>query len=52
MTARDGYAPGPARDARIRQDGEKWTLILVRELRHPPEKVWRAIRNANEEGRG
>jgi uncharacterized protein YndB with AHSA1/START domain len=43
MTARDGYAPGPARDARIRQDGEKWTLILVRELRHPPEKVWRAL---------
>src|SRR5580704_13943722 len=37
------YAPGPARGAEIRKDGEKWTLILVRELRHSPEKVWQAI---------
>jgi hypothetical protein len=37
------YAPGPAGGAQVRKDGEKWTLILVRELRHPPEKVWQAI---------
>ena len=37
------YAPGPAGSAQVRKDGEKWTLILVRELRHPPEKVWRAL---------
>jgi Polyketide cyclase / dehydrase and lipid transport len=37
------YTPGPARGARIRKDGEKWTLILVRELRHSPEKVWQAL---------
>jgi uncharacterized protein YndB with AHSA1/START domain len=38
------YLPGPASGAQIRkQDGEKWTLILVRELRHPPEKVWQAL---------
>jgi len=43
MTHREEYKPGPARGARIRQDGEKWTLILVRELRHAPEKVWRAL---------
>ena len=24
-------------------DGEKWTLILVRELRHSPEEVWQAL---------
>jgi uncharacterized protein YndB with AHSA1/START domain len=24
-------------------DGEKWTLVLVRELRHAPEKVWQAL---------
>jgi uncharacterized protein YndB with AHSA1/START domain len=29
--------------AQIRKDGEKWTLILVRELRHSPEKVWQAL---------
>jgi hypothetical protein len=43
MIDREQYTPGPARGARVRKDGEKWTLILVRELRHPPEKVWRAL---------
>ena len=28
--------PGPASGARIAKDGEKWTLVLVRELRHSP----------------
>ena len=37
------YAPGPAGNAQVKKDGEKWTLILVRELRHPPEKVWQAL---------
>jgi len=39
----DQYTPGPANGAQIRKDGEKWTLILVRELRHSPEKVWQAL---------
>ena len=43
MSDREQYAPGPARGAEVRKDGEKWTLILVRELRHPPEKVWQAL---------
>ena len=43
MTDRDQYTPGPAGGAQVRKDGEKWTLILVRELRHPPEKVWQAL---------
>jgi len=43
MTTREQYTPGPARGAQVRKDGEKWTLILVRELRHAPEKIWRAI---------
>src|ERR1700675_1903794 len=43
MIDREQYAPGPARGAQIRKDGEKWTLILVRELRHSPEKVWQAL---------
>jgi uncharacterized protein YndB with AHSA1/START domain len=45
MTDRDSYEPGPARGAQVRKDGEKWTLILVRELRHAPEKVWQALTN-------
>jgi Activator of Hsp90 ATPase homolog 1-like protein len=43
VTHREEYAPGPARGAQVRKDGEKWTLILVRELRHPPERVWSAL---------
>ena len=34
--------PGPA-NAQVQKGGEKSTLILVRELRHSPEKVWKAI---------
>jgi len=37
------YVPGPASGAQVRKDGEKWTLVLVRELRHSPEKVWEAL---------
>jgi uncharacterized protein YndB with AHSA1/START domain len=43
MTERELYTPGPANLAQVEKDGEKWTLILVRELRHPPEKVWQAL---------
>jgi uncharacterized protein YndB with AHSA1/START domain len=43
MTNREQYAPGSAGGAQVRKDGEKWTLILVRDLRHSPEKVWQAL---------
>jgi len=43
MTIPAEYAPGPAYGADVRKDGEKWTLILVRDLRHSPEKVWEAL---------
>ncbi len=43
MSNRDSYKPGPATGAEVRKDGEKWTLILVRELHHPPMKVWQAL---------
>jgi uncharacterized protein YndB with AHSA1/START domain len=41
--SREKYLPGKAHGASILKDGEKWTLILVRELRHAPEKVWQAL---------
>jgi uncharacterized protein YndB with AHSA1/START domain len=41
--AAGAYRPAPASGARVEKDGENWTLILVRELRHPPEKVWLAL---------
>ena len=43
MIERAQYTPGPATGAQIRKDGEMWQLILVRELRHSPEKVWQAL---------
>jgi uncharacterized protein YndB with AHSA1/START domain len=45
MIDRNLYTPGPASGAQVRKDGEKWTLILVRDLRHSPEKVWQALTN-------
>jgi uncharacterized protein YndB with AHSA1/START domain len=48
MTDLQRYTPGPANMAQVRkergQNGEeKWTLVLVKELRHAPEKVWQAL---------
>ena len=43
MSDREQYAPGPATGAQVRKQGDKWTLILVRELRHSPEIVWQAL---------
>ena len=48
MTDRDQYTPGPARGARVEKGRvphheDKWTLILVRELHHPPERIWQAL---------
>lgn len=43
MSDRERYMPGPAAGTEVRRDGDKWTLIIVRELRHPPAKVWQAL---------
>jgi uncharacterized protein YndB with AHSA1/START domain len=43
MSTRETYMPGPARGVEVQKDGDKWTLVLVRELRHAPPKVWQAL---------
>ena len=43
MSSRDEYTPGAAAGAEVRKDGDEWTLVLVRDLRHPPAKVWQAL---------
>src|SRR3954471_5273389 len=43
MISREQYAPGAASGADVIKDGEKWTLVLVRDLPHPPAKVWQAL---------
>jgi uncharacterized protein YndB with AHSA1/START domain len=38
------YEPSPPVDAHVEPaDDGRWTLIFVRDLPHPPEKVWRAL---------
>jgi Activator of Hsp90 ATPase homolog 1-like protein len=48
MLEREQYTAGPASGAQVlkgqvQNDKDKWTLILVRELRHSPEKIWQAL---------
>jgi uncharacterized protein YndB with AHSA1/START domain len=43
MSIREKYTPGAAAGAEVRRDGDRWTLVVVRELRHPPAKVWQAL---------
>lgn len=48
MSNRSPYEPGPANLARIQKERgpkgeEMWTLILVREMHHSPQKVWQAL---------
>jgi uncharacterized protein YndB with AHSA1/START domain len=38
------YVPGPAAGAEVqKKEGERWTLVMTRELRHPPALVWQAL---------
>jgi uncharacterized protein YndB with AHSA1/START domain len=43
--SRAKYVPTPVTSsgARIEKKDDVWTLVLVRELRHPPERVWDAL---------
>jgi uncharacterized protein YndB with AHSA1/START domain len=43
MSTREQYTPGPATGASVKKDGDKWTLVLVCELAHPPARVWTAL---------
>ena len=43
MISRAQYEPGAAAGAEILKEGDNWTLVLVRELRHSPAKVWQAL---------
>jgi uncharacterized protein YndB with AHSA1/START domain len=43
MSSRDQYTPGAASGAEVLKNGEQWTLVLVRDLSHPPAKVWLAL---------
>lgn len=43
MTAHP-FEPGPlVDDVACQRSGDRWTLVFVRDLRHPPRKVWAAL---------
>lgn len=43
MTNRNTFDPGPLLEVDSRASDDRWTLILVRDLRHPPATVWAAL---------
>ena len=43
MSSREQYTPGAASGAEVQKNGDNWTLVLVRNLRHPPARVWQAL---------
>ena len=43
-----GFDPGPLADASVAGDAGRWSLIFVRALPHPPEKVWAALTDPGE----
>jgi uncharacterized protein YndB with AHSA1/START domain len=43
MGRHEPYIPGAASGAEVRKEGDRWTLVLVRDLSHPPSRVWEAI---------
>lgn len=43
MTRREQYRPGPASGAHVEKSGDNWTLVVIRDFRHPPVRVWEAI---------
>jgi uncharacterized protein YndB with AHSA1/START domain len=45
---RDDYRPTPPADVTAVNDGDRWTVVFVRELHHPPEKVWQALTDPEE----
>ena len=37
------FETGPLAEVAARPEGGRWTLVFVRVLRHPPERVWTAL---------
>jgi uncharacterized protein YndB with AHSA1/START domain len=42
------FRPSPIATVECRADGDRWTLVFVRVLRHAPERVWAALTRPDE----
>lgn len=40
---RTAFDPGPLAEVDAQLSDGRWTLVFVKDLRHPPEKVWAAL---------
>ena len=40
---RTTFEPSPLAEVDCQPDGDQWTLVFVRNLRHSPERVWAAL---------
>ena len=47
---RANFRPGPLADVSAHSDGDGWTLVFVRELAHPPARVWSALTEPDQLG--
>ena len=47
----NAFDPGPLAAVDCQSSGDRWTLVFVRDLRHPPEKVWAALTDPAQLGR-
>ena len=37
------FQPSPIAEVETTSEGDRWTLVFVRSLRHPPDRVWAAL---------
>jgi uncharacterized protein YndB with AHSA1/START domain len=44
------FDPGPLAEVSYRHEDDRWTLVFVRTLRHPPEQVWAALTDPEQIG--
>src|ERR1700722_18886332 len=52
MSTNVQFDPGGANLAHVEKNGEDWTLIVVKQFRHSPEKVWQAPTDPGELSQG
>jgi len=45
---RDDFGPGPLAATHAIADGDRWTVVFVRHLPHPPAAVWDALTEADQ----